>query len=303
MDCNETRPLLAAYIDGELDLVRQIAMADHIANCPGCAAIADNIKVARVARQENLPRFTASPALREKIQQALREESAADVASSANAEADALSRPDGHAPSIRVVSTNSTNFADRVATPAARVNERAQREPLRPIHWLGSTWGWSALAASLAVMLALGYEWGGTRARRDLLLDEAVADHIRSLQADHLTDVASTDQHTVKPWFAGKLDFSPPVIDLAADGFPLVGGRVDRYAGHTAAALVFRVRQHPINLLVWPADGDAPPNGATTRAGYHVESWSQSGFHYIAMTDAAPADLARFADLYRAAAR
>ncbi len=131
----------------------------------------------------------------------------------------------------------------------------------------------------------------------DLLSEELVADHIRSLMADHLTDVASTDQHTVKPWFDGRLDFSPDVRDLAEKGYPLVGGRLD-YAGSRAlAALVYRRRGHVINLFVWPAAGsDAAPAPEAARRGYNVIRWTRAGFSHAAVSDLNSTELREFAD-------
>jgi anti-sigma factor RsiW len=160
-------------------------------------------------------------------------------------------------------------------------------------------WGSLALAASLAIALFTGYTWGGSHARENLLIDEALSDHIRSLEADHLTDVASTDQHTVKPWFAGKIDFSPPVVDLASSGFPLIGGRLEQLNGRTVAALVFHRRQHPINLFVWPANGNAIASHDTERNGYHTETWSQNGFNFVAVSEIPAAELTQFADNFR----
>ena len=112
-------------------------------------------------------------------------------------------------------------------------------------------------------------------------VEEVVAGHVRSLMADHLVDVASSDRHTVKPWFNGKLDFTPDVRDFAAEGFPLQGGRLDYVAGHPAAALVYRRGGHYVNLFIWPAietETSAEPDAgkASTANGYHIARWNRA---------------------------
>ncbi|MDB6127711.1 MAG: anti-sigma factor [Verrucomicrobia bacterium] len=176
--------------------------------------------------------------------------------------------------------------------------------PTRPVRLAAISWpGWgvAGIAASIAFALVAGYSWGNARARGNLLVEEAVSDHVRSLQFNHLSDVASTDRHTVKPWFAGKLDFSPPVVDLASAGYPLTGGRLERLDGRPAAALVFHRRAHAINLFIWSAARDAVPARHTELNGYHLESWSQAGFNFLAVSDIPTAELSEFSAAFRSA--
>lgn len=135
-------------------------------------------------------------------------------------------------------------------------------------------------------------------AARSALVAELVDNHVRSLIGDHLTDIRSTDQHTVKPWFAGKIDFAPRVVDLTAKGFPLLGGRVDYIRGHTAAALVYGRRRHFVNLFIWPAG--ASEMGAQSRAynGYSLLHWVADGLSYWAVSDAAAPELDAFSSAY-----
>ncbi len=154
--------------------------------------------------------------------------------------------------------------------------------------WLGAGAG-LAIAASVALMLVPG-AGGGVDAA-------AVAGHIRALQPGHLTDVVSTDQHTVKPWFDGRLDYAPPVRDFAAAGYPLAGGRLDYLSGRAVAALVYRRDRHLIDLFVWPASAVAADR--RTVEGYNVESWSQEGMRFVAVSDLNGEELAAFAALWR----
>jgi len=124
--------------------------------------------------------------------------------------------------------------------------------------------------------------------------------HLRSLQPGHLTDVQSTDQHTVKPWFDGRIDFAPPVRDFANEGFPLVGGRLDVAGGKTVAALVYSRRKHIINVFVEKAPSESYWNGAGESQGYHWLTWQQNGFSFCAVSDVAPADLDQLQQLFLA---
>lgn len=166
-----------------------------------------------------------------------------------------------------------------------------------------SIW-WQAigLAASIAVAAFIGFSWGHAHATRQQFVGALIGNHVRSLQAEHLTDVASTDRHTVKPWFAGKLDFSPPVIDLAGDGFPLIGGRLDRLNEQTVAALVYRRRKHALNLFVWPANADKLGADRAQHNGYNVVAWSNAGFNFVAVSEIPADELETFARTFRAKA-
>ena len=131
--------------------------------------------------------------------------------------------------------------------------------------------------------------------------DEVVASHVRSLMVSHLMDVPSTDQHTVKPWFNGKLDFSPSVTDFAKDGFPLVGGRLDYIEGRPVAALVYQRGKHVINVFMWPTSGDeTTAERIQTQHGYHVEQLMIAGMNCWVVSDLNQQELGKFAELLRA---
>ena len=153
-------------------------------------------------------------------------------------------------------------------------------------------------AASIIAVVGIGWLFMPERARissEDVLMEELTADHIRSLMGNHLTDVASTDRHTVKPWFATRVDFSPEVRDLTDRGFPLVGGRLDYAGGRQVASVVFQRRSHVINLFTWPATRDVTAQARPLKSrGFNVVRWSRAGLEFAAVSDVDAAELAHF---------
>jgi anti-sigma factor RsiW len=178
----------------------------------------------------------------------------------------------------------------------AELPSPAKRPPPRPSWQWNWNWLTTALSGALAVCLALLLMVIQTRpSSEQQLAQEIVASHVRSLMASHVTDVASTDQHTVKPWFNGKLDFSPPVKNLAGQEFPLMGGRLDYLAGRSVAALVFQRHKHVINLFVWPAkEADSKPTPVTSSQGFNLIHWSQNGMVFWVVSDLNAKELMEF---------
>ena len=161
-------------------------------------------------------------------------------------------------------------------------------------------WSWLAWAACFLVLLYAGWQVArDSFARRTdgALTTQVIDDHIRSLQPGHLSDVISTDQHTVKPWFDGKLDFAPPVTDFTEQGFPLQGGRLDVVDGRTVAALVYGRRKHFINVFVWPKTGAASAAESGSRNGYNWERWNDGRFEMWAVSDVSAGDLQQLQEL------
>jgi mycothiol system anti-sigma-R factor len=164
----------------------------------------------------------------------------------------------------------------------------------RPVRFgLSGMWlSWAAAAAAILLVASLGWRvLPGFRGSDNFEAAAVIDAHLRSLQAGHLVDVTSTDQHTVKPWFDGKIDFAPPVRDFADDGFPLQGGRLDVLRGRSVAALVYGRRKHVVNVFVWPTtQGDHAPRSGS-RLGYQWVDWRKGGMEFCAVSDTSAADL------------
>jgi len=181
------------------------------------------------------------------------------------------------------------------------VASRIGMDPVPPprrrwaIPWQGLAGFGAGAALAVAIVLTL------LPTGRPALIAALVDDHVRALQPGHLLDVVSTNQHTVKPWFDGRLDFAPPVKDLAAAGFPLVGGRLDYVHGRNVAVLVYSRGKHLIELFVWPAARASEEPARATRDGYNVLHWTANDMSLSAVSDLAPAGLEEFAQDWRRA--
>lgn len=183
-----------------------------------------------------------------------------------------------------------------------RPAEKAKQPHIAPV----PLWRWFAVAAALVLITSVAWYavprlnvMNGGAPPSTVTSAEVIDAHIRSLQAGHLTDVTSTDQHTVKPWFDGKLDFIPPVTDYTQDGFPLVGGRLDVLGGRNVAALVYGRRKHLVNVFVWPTtDADTPIHGPGSKQGFQWVHWRHKGMEFCAVSDVSGDDLRRLAQLF-----
>lgn len=197
---------------------------------------------------------------------------------------------------------NGLQKADLYQGASIRLRSRIAEEWGSETHAPLSKWKWFFLPAfSLAILLIAIWVAVGTQHHADSarLQAELIDAHVRSLQPGHLTDVQSSDQHTVKPWFDGKLDFIPPVIDFSPQGFPLLGGRLDVVEGRNVAALVYGRRKHLINLFVWPEGKEPAVAGEGSRQGYNWLSWRGGDMQFCLVSDVSSADLRELKDLIR----
>ena len=247
LNCSEMKSLIHPYVDGELDLVRNLEIEEHLRECSACAQAYKQQQTLQTALKASSLRYEAPSGLQNRSQ----------------------------------LSLHRASKPKRLFYPSPR-------------HVLG-------VAVSL-VRVALG-TWQFARISLvptpdDFLVKELVNSHVRSLLAKEPVDILSSNQHTVKPWFTGKLDFSPPVKDLAGEGFPLFGGRVDYVDNRPVAALLYGREQHKINLLIWPMAKDLDVAiTSQTRQGYHLIHWTSSGMTFWAISDLNSKELEEFAKL------
>jgi len=220
--------------------------------------------------------------------------------------ADTADRIQGH---LRTCVGCRQRVADREALgrllkslPSYQAPERLRAHVAGRLDWTRSARPLLTWAAAAALVVAIGGGVSLVRSGRswigepnaDATVDDVVSGHIRSLMVNHVFDIESTDQHTVKPWFLGKLDFSPPVADLAGLGFPLVGGRLDYLSGRPVAALVYRRQQHTINVFVRPASELSPGIRSQSVRGFQVHHWIRNGMSFWAVSDLNDAELGQF---------
>jgi anti-sigma factor RsiW len=243
--CAERELLLHGLADGELDAANALALENHLQSCEECSAAYSDILRQKELFQRGGVRFRAPAQLRERVLAAI---AAADE--------------------------DSRAYPSQAIRPLARPHQPGRRR--FGFGQAGAALSGMALAASLVLFVS---SWN----QPPSIGQELAAAHVRSLLVSHLTDVASSDQHTVKPWFLGKLDFAPPVINLEQKGFPLIGGRLDYAGGRVVPALVYRRHSHAINLFIWPAG--KPGAAMENLDGYHIVSWTQDGFTYAAVSD------------------
>ena len=249
VECAQTL-LVQADFDGELDAGRAASLVEHIAQCPHCRDVSEQLARSR-ALLRGVPRYPVPKGLRDSVEKALR----------------AQSRRETHGKEL----------------PA----------PGRRTAWLG--WA-TALAASVVLAIML------VTPRSADLESQLVASHVRSLQLEsHLIDVPSSDHHTVRPWFSGKVDFAPLVKELGTDGYELKGGRVDVVGGRPVAVLVYQAGRHLVAVYMWPertVAGEIPRSQQVD--GFNVRRWTESGLVVSCISDLAADELQRFEQRWRA---
>lgn len=253
-DHGEWADLLHGFIDGELDPAHAARFEAHLATCEECAREMEEALMVKRVAHRDGVKWQAPDAVHARVQAALELEQA---------------------------------MMARTMTASAKQTENPWQRVWRFVRQWSFIPSLAVLAASLVLVLNVPQQ-------SQTIEDQLLASHVRSMLADHLTDVLTSDQHTVKPWFNGKIDFSPPVVDLAAQGFPLVGGRVDYLGGRVVAALIYRRHGHIINLFIWP--GAAAARSNAEKDGYNFVEWHADGLVFWAVSDVSAPDLTAFRD-------
>lgn len=267
MNCEEALKLMDGYLDGELDPVASQDIEQHLQRCRTCEQAYAAQRALERAVQNSAPYYKAPSGLRERIQSSLQ---------------------------------------DEIGLPglSARETERSTRPATLVPRWniFDPPWNWLGMAAAVCFSALIAWNLSSRAQQRhadQFLATQLIASHVRSLMANHLTDVASSDQHTVKPWLDAKLDFAAPVVDLASEGFPLVGGRLDYLDNRPVAALIYGRRKHFINLFIWLAEpGTQRAAESMTRQGYQLLHWTDPDFSYWAVSDVNANDLQTFKKLF-----
>ena len=270
MNCEEATKLMDGYLDGELDPITSEKIEQHLRDCRKCEEAYEAHTALTHAISRGAPYYKAPIELRQRVHSSLRDE-----------------------------------VADK---PARTVLRRSQllvrrKQPQPRTVLFGTPWNWLSLAglglAAAVIFAAIIFSNLAPVLRRpgadQFLATQLIASHVRSLMANHLTDVPSSDQHTVKPWLDAKLDFAAPVVDLSGECFPLIGGRLDYLDNHPVAALIYQRRKHFINLFIWPtAAGTTETKKTMTRQGYHLLHWVDPDFNYWAVSDVSDSELQTF---------
>ena len=260
--CQPTRATLNAYVDGELPPDDAAAIADHLTTCAPCSAEYQSVLDTIALTRRQLERFTAPDVLRARIRAAI------------------ATTPSEHEP--------------------AAADSTPRRGAPRRNRWSQPAF----IAAGLLFAAALG---SGTtllvrrQAEPPSIAAQVLSSHLRSLMPNHLTDVASNDQHNVKPWFNGRLDYSPTVPRFDDQGYPLIGGRVDYVGGRPVAVVVYGRRQHLINVFSWPAPSSDEALTASASNGYTMYHWRTGGIEHWVVSDVNAAELKTFAGMIQRA--
>jgi len=248
MNCERNLELIGPYVDGELDLPAALDVERHLENCPACQQAHRRIHRLKVTVATGAPYYKAPVGFADEIRKHL---------------------------GIAKESGSSEESGSSLKLQSRREG-----------------WGFSSRILAIAAMLIVGVclagiiVWQNHKSVDDAMSHELVYAHARSMQFDHLMDVVSTDQHTVKPWFSDKLDFAPPVRDFAVADFPLKGGRLDYIGGRAVAALIYGHKKHVINCFVWPSDQGDSPITAMGLQGYSLVQFSQGGMSWHLVSDA-----------------